>query len=185
MLSECKSLRSVTFGALSKLERICAYAFYGTSIESLSIPDNVVELYKKCFYVCKSLRSVTFGTLSKLERICAEAFYGTSIESFSIPDSVVELISEILLSVLSFSCQKERSKIADQARHCNSALVVADGNVLRVALNTTNSQCLFNGVLCISLNIPGFSVPGPFIDHDIVDLHIQWDFGAADEEAFT
>ena len=87
----CKSLVGVTFGASSKLERICAEAFYETNIESLSIPDSVVELGERCFRGCKSLRCVIFGASSKLERICAEAFYETSIESLFIPDSVVEL----------------------------------------------------------------------------------------------
>ena len=82
----------VIFGASSRVERICAYAFCGTSIESLSIPDSVVELGEKCFYGCKSLRSVIFGASSRVERICAEAFCGTSIESLSIPDSVVALM---------------------------------------------------------------------------------------------
>ena len=41
---ECESLRSVDFGASSKLERICAEAFGKTRIESLSIPDSVVNL---------------------------------------------------------------------------------------------------------------------------------------------
>ena len=75
----------------SKLERICAGAFSRTSIESLSIPDGVVELSDGCFYECESLRSVLFGASSKLERICYGAFSRTSIESLSIPDGVVEL----------------------------------------------------------------------------------------------
>ena len=89
--SGCTRLRSVTFGASSKLERVCACAFCWASIESLSIPDGVVELGEWCFYQCKSLRSVTFGASSKLERVCADAFSGTSIESLSIPDGVVDL----------------------------------------------------------------------------------------------
>ena len=65
-----KMLRSVTFGASSRLERIHDYAFYRTGIESLSIPDSVCKLGDHCFASCKSLRSVTFGASSRLERIC-------------------------------------------------------------------------------------------------------------------
>ena len=86
-----RSLRSVIFGASSRVERIGADAFCGTSIGSLSIPDSVVELCERCFSGCESLRSVIFGASSRVERICAEAFRGTSIESLSIPDSVVEV----------------------------------------------------------------------------------------------
>ena len=41
---ERKNLRGVSFGRSSKLERICVYAFSGTSIESLSIPDGAADL---------------------------------------------------------------------------------------------------------------------------------------------
>ena len=40
---KCESLRSITFGASSNLERIFAKAFCGTSIESVCLPDSVVE----------------------------------------------------------------------------------------------------------------------------------------------
>ena len=81
----------VVFEAPSKLERICSEAFLGTRIESIAIPDSVVELGEKCFYSCWYLCRVTFGRSSKLERICREAFRWTSIESIAIPDSVVKL----------------------------------------------------------------------------------------------
>ena len=42
--SACASLRSVSFGGWSKLECMCAQAFYGTSIGSLSIPRSVIDL---------------------------------------------------------------------------------------------------------------------------------------------
>ena len=69
----CKSLRRVTFGAASKLERICPQAFRETSLDALSIPDSVVELGQACFGWCSSLRCLRFGAASKLERICAQA----------------------------------------------------------------------------------------------------------------
>ena len=93
-------------GASSRVERICADAFRDTSIESLSIPDSVVELGEGCFYGCKSLRSVIFGASSRVERICADAFCGTSIESLSIPDSVVELGKKCF-----YGCKSLRSVI--------------------------------------------------------------------------
>ena len=85
--SECRSLRSVTFGASSTVERICEWAFRKTSLECLSIPDSVVEVGNWCFYDCKSLQSVTFGVSSQLERFCADAFYKTNIETPSLPFS--------------------------------------------------------------------------------------------------
>ena len=88
---DCKNLRWVIFGGLSKVECFCAEAFRGMFIESLSIPDSVVVIGPRCFYECASLRRVIFGASSKLERICVEAFIGTRIESLSIPDSVVDI----------------------------------------------------------------------------------------------
>ena len=60
-------LQSVTFGGSSNLEHICAYAFSRTCVVSLSIPDNVVELYKKCFQsvrVCGVSHLVHYLSLS-------------------------------------------------------------------------------------------------------------------------
>ena len=87
----CKSLRSVTFGSSSSLERIGPDAFRCSRVESLSIPDGVVELCDGCFYGCESLSSVTFGPNPSLQRIGVEAFAYAGLESISIPDGVVEL----------------------------------------------------------------------------------------------
>ena len=87
----CRSLRSVIFGASSRVERIGPEAFRVTRIESLSIPDSVVELGERCFMGCRSLRSVIFGASSRVERIGPEAFLGASIESLPVPDGVVDL----------------------------------------------------------------------------------------------
>ena len=53
----------MTSGARSKRESIGAEVFRDTCVESLSIPDNVIELEPRCFYLCRSLRFVTFGLI--------------------------------------------------------------------------------------------------------------------------
>ena len=70
----CKSLRRVTFGSSSSLERIGVSCFEESALETVSIPDGVLELCDRCFRGCKSLRRVTFGSFSSLERIGVEAF---------------------------------------------------------------------------------------------------------------
>ena len=45
----CKSLRRVTFGPASLLERIGVSCFDGSCVEELSIPDGVRELCDGCF----------------------------------------------------------------------------------------------------------------------------------------
>ena len=87
----CESLRRVTFGPSSMLERIGASCFEGTRIEDLSIPDCVRDLCNCWFKGCRSLRCVTFGPSSSLERIGVSCFEGSGIEELSIPGSVRDL----------------------------------------------------------------------------------------------
>ena len=65
----CKSLRCVTFGSSSSLERIGVSCFQGTAIVEAAIPDGARELCDFAFYECKSLFCVKFGFASSLERI--------------------------------------------------------------------------------------------------------------------
>ena len=71
---ECGSLRCVTFGSSSSLERIGVSCFEGSGVEEVSIPDSVRELCDNCFRGCRDLRRVTFGSSSSLERIGFRAF---------------------------------------------------------------------------------------------------------------
>ena len=81
----------MAFGASSTLQRISAEAFLGTSIESVSIPDSVVDLGDKCFDQCEELRHVTLGLLSNLERIGDFCFARSCLASFRFPCSVVRV----------------------------------------------------------------------------------------------
>ena len=65
----CWSLRRVTFGRSSSLERIGVSCFEWSGVEEISVPDSVRELCDCCFNGCESLRRVTFGPSSSLERI--------------------------------------------------------------------------------------------------------------------
>ena len=94
----CSSLRRVTFGPSSSLERIGVEAsgavrdWLGKStprgLDEISIPDSVPELCDGCFRGCKSLRRVTFGPSSSLERIGADCFYRCRLVECEIPASV-------------------------------------------------------------------------------------------------
>ena len=97
----CSSLRRVTFGSSSSLERIGVGCIEATRVIDFHVPDSVRQLCDKCFYGCSSVRRVTFGSLSTLDWIGAEAFsvkvdYGGNtnvcgIEEITIPDGVREL----------------------------------------------------------------------------------------------
>lgn len=87
------------------LKQIKQFAFYGTSLESVSIPASVLILEKAAFKKCESLKNVSFEEGSKLMRIESSASndalgntssYGvfhscTSLEKISIPSSVSHL----------------------------------------------------------------------------------------------
>ena len=87
----CSSLRHVTFGPCSSLERIGVSCFQGTGVEEFVVPDGVHELCDYCFKWCSSLRHVTFGPSSSLERIGAACFQRSGVKEVSVPDSVREL----------------------------------------------------------------------------------------------
>ena len=99
----CVSLRHITFGSVSSLERIGVATFSGyqfddddeysgcacgCSITEISIPDSVRELCDRCFHACHSLRTVTFGPSSSLERIGSQCFESTNLEQFEMPKLV-------------------------------------------------------------------------------------------------
>ena len=89
----CKSLRRVTFGPSSSLERIGVSCFEWSGVEEVCVPNSVRELCDRCFQECKSLRRVTFGPCSSLERIGVSCFEKSGVEEVSVPDSVRELLA--------------------------------------------------------------------------------------------
>ena len=87
----CESLRRVTFGPSSSLERIGVACFVHSGVEEFDVPDSVRELCDDCFYVCESLHRVTFGSSSSLERIGVSCFEETGVQEVRIPDGVRDL----------------------------------------------------------------------------------------------
>ena len=86
---ECNSLRRVTFGSSSSLERNGVSCFERTGVKEVSIPNSVRELCDHCFFWCESLRCVMFGSSSSLERIGAQCFTGCVLQI-----SVLELCNK-------------------------------------------------------------------------------------------
>ena len=87
-----RSLRRLTFGAGSKLERIGNNAFFSMiHIKELEIPDSLRELGNHCFSGCVHLKRVTFSASSKLERIGELCFANSSLESLSMPSCVSKI----------------------------------------------------------------------------------------------
>ncbi len=65
------------------------YAFYGTDITSVVIPDSLADLGTYTFKNCRKLRSVQLG--SGLNEIGVSVFESSGIESIVIPDSIAAI----------------------------------------------------------------------------------------------
>lgn len=94
-ISTTKSnLTSVTIG--SNVEYIGHGAFYGTSIQSITIPASVKEMSSDikfgfgAFQNCVDLKKVTFKT-TQLRHIPIDCFSGTAITSITIPEGVTHI----------------------------------------------------------------------------------------------
>ena len=84
----CSSLRCVTFGPSSSLERIGVSCFEESGVEEFAVPNSVRELCDRCFQGCEGLHRVTFGSSSSLERIGDYCFGGVRLVGFETPPSV-------------------------------------------------------------------------------------------------
>ncbi|KAK8838602.1 hypothetical protein M9Y10_033234 [Tritrichomonas musculus] len=87
----CSKLERVEIPPDSKLRVIGKYAFYETSIESISIPSHVTQIGACAFSYCKKLKTVEIPPNSGLKIIDKEIFYFSTIENFSIPIHVTQI----------------------------------------------------------------------------------------------
>ena len=87
----CRQLERVEIPPDSKLRIIGKYAFYDTSIESISIPSHVTQIGACAFSYCKKLKTVEIPPNSELKIIDKEVFYCSTIENFSIPIHVTQI----------------------------------------------------------------------------------------------
>ncbi len=75
----------------STVTEIASFAFYGTAVETYTVPDAVTELPQEVFAQCKSLKNVILSENSKLKTIGNYAFDKSTIEEFYFPSSVETL----------------------------------------------------------------------------------------------
>ena len=88
-----------TFRSLSKLkdvtlpeniEEICQYAFTGTAIETILLPDGLITIGYYAFSSCESLKYININ--DGVTSIGSSAFYNcSSLKAISIPDSVTSI----------------------------------------------------------------------------------------------
>jgi hypothetical protein len=80
----CTNLKSVTFEDGSLLKSIDSYAFQNChNLESINIPDEVLQIRSHAFWACPKLSNITFS--DKIEIIDASALYTTKIRNVILP----------------------------------------------------------------------------------------------------
>ena len=113
--SDCYNLTSITLPDC--LESIGADSFYGTSLESIDIPDSVTSIGEGAFFLCEKLNNVTIPNgITSIERDTFE--FCESLDTITIPDTITS-IGDMAF----YSCSKLRSitipnsvkRIANQA----------------------------------------------------------------------
>lgn len=79
LLANCSSLKSVTFGKISKIPQ---RALLRTAVEEIVVPNTVERIEEYAFFNCNSLKKVMFEENSKCVEIDNSAFIGcTNLES--------------------------------------------------------------------------------------------------------
>ena len=73
------------------VERIGNHWFWGSGVESVTIPASVREIEIEAFCQCRRLKKVIFAEGSRLERIGVACFCGSGIEELAFPSALKEL----------------------------------------------------------------------------------------------
>ena len=81
----CSELKTVEFQANSQLKIIDDYAFFVSSLESISIPPHVTEIGEMAFGYCEEIKKI------ELKIIKQNSFCSYFLTKILIPSTVVEI----------------------------------------------------------------------------------------------
>lgn len=84
-------LITIEFSKDLKLQIIDSNAFRNTSLTTISIPSQVIEIKKFAFFCCHQLQRIEFQNDSKLQKIETDAFSNSIIERITIPSQVIQI----------------------------------------------------------------------------------------------
>jgi hypothetical protein len=101
-LRDCAALEEVTFAESSGLREIGMFAFSGTAIRRMDVPDSVVKIGESAFFGCERLREVVLTEESGLRVIGPRAFGNSGVVHLRIPD-----VDEIGGGAMPAHCQLE------------------------------------------------------------------------------
>lgn len=90
-LSACRALKDVSLP--DGLLRVGSEWFLNSGVESVSVPESVLEIGRMTFSGCEGLRNVVFRGNSSLRKLGNDCFRDSGLEHFSVPGSV-ETIGE-------------------------------------------------------------------------------------------
>lgn len=82
------NLRKVHFDENSQLSVIKKNAFVDSTLETITIPSDVVKINSHAFVRCKHLRAVDFAPNSEIQIFNNDIFLGCSIQNLTIPANV-------------------------------------------------------------------------------------------------
>ena len=105
----------------NSLKQIKKYAFYGSGISSISLPNKVQTLNESAFENCVWLRTVNFGSVKTIEK---NAFKKSGITSVQLPDNVTTLgrnAFESCSSLVSVTLGSKLKEIQSETfKNCNN-----------------------------------------------------------------
>jgi hypothetical protein len=135
----CITISCVEFSKQTRLRRIEAGAFAGSSVVHLypPLPTSVEVIGDRAFADCKQLAAIQFMEPSKTTRIGSSAFAGSALSRISLPVSVTELGP---LALSHCSCQIAVTFEADTAISCFSDRLFADSVIRSLILPNSVTQ---------------------------------------------
>lgn len=123
-LSECSTLKQITFEEGSRLTQIGPEVFCNATIESIKVPRSVEWLCARCFADCRNLTRVDFEEDSQLKAIGECAFADSGLVSFEMPDLVETITGNVFRG-----CNITNMQISESNKHfvvCDSMILTAD-----------------------------------------------------------
>jgi hypothetical protein len=78
------SIKTFNANEATSLTAFAKSLLKGSTVQTVTVPDRVIVLERRCFADCAALRNIQFGTGSQLSENCEFAFHRSRIQQFTI-----------------------------------------------------------------------------------------------------